>query len=100
MEERNERQGYAFRQRRSEQPASWSCIATGIGLAGIFVNWSAHRWGRDGLDPAPAAEALRGAIEDYSRDSTAMNAAAELTGDEAKRLRALGYLGPESVDGE
>jgi arylsulfatase A-like enzyme len=63
-------------------------------------DWSAHRWGRDGLDPAPAAEALRGAIEDYSRDSTAMNAAAELTGDEAERLRALGYLGPESVDGE
>jgi hypothetical protein len=29
-----------------------------------------------------------------------MNAAAELTGDEAERLRALGYLGPESVDGE
>jgi arylsulfatase len=59
--------------------------------------WRAYRWGVDGsLGASPDAEALRADIEAYAREQIPMVQAAELSGEEAARLRALGYLGPAS----
>lgn len=58
--------------------------------------WTGYRWRADGLAVASEADELRSELERYASVQTPTADAEALSAEQAARLRALGYLGPES----